>query len=157
MSGCGCAFGTQYWDSKAGGGGVVCHTWVPERRWVEVACFFDNFSSFNKEMSEMHFFLGWVCVVIILYVMIHRWILEFESCYKLHLAVASRELARKQAGHALERMQLSGIIQRKVSTKSIYQKFQVCQKRTSNLFLRLFMSFFHIKFVFWGVPSSKNG
>lgn len=56
--------------------------------------------------------------MIILYVMIHRWILEFESCHKLHLADASCELARKQAGHALERMQLSGI-QCKVSSKSI--------------------------------------
>ena len=54
----------------------------------------------------------------ILYVMIHRWILEFESCHKLHLADASCELARKQAGHAFERLQLSGI-QCKVSTKSI--------------------------------------
>lgn len=87
--------------------------------------------------------------------MIHRWILEFESCHKLHLADASCELARKQAGHALERMQLSGI-QCKVSSKSI-PKVPSLPEKTSNLFLRLLCHFSTLcLFFFRGFRSSKT-
>ena len=59
MSGCGCAFGTQFGDSKrsSGGGSSVTPGYLSEGG-LKLKVFFDDFSSLNKEMLEMQILKG---------------------------------------------------------------------------------------------------